>query len=84
MLFEGYNCNIISEKSDFLIIVPFDRRCTHFINSYNCGGEGARWCIGHKRELYWENYMREGSIFYLIFFVKNDPFFGKKSWWNTI
>jgi hypothetical protein len=78
VLFERYNCNIISEKRDFLIIVPFDRRCTYFINSYNCGGEGARWCIGNKRGSFWDDYMREGKIFYLIYFVKKDPFFGKK------
>jgi hypothetical protein len=79
LLFESYNCEIIGQINDFLIVVPFDWECAVFFNSYNCGGEGARWCVGaEKNEAHWNSYVADRNIFLLVLFVNKHPDFGKK------
>ncbi|MCL2704730.1 MAG: leucine-rich repeat domain-containing protein [Spirochaetaceae bacterium] len=79
LLFEKYNCKIITQTDDFLIIVPYDWECAVFFNSFNCGGEGARWCIGYKKNpKTWYTYRLDKNLFALLFFTKRHPVFGKK------
>lgn len=80
LLFEKYNCEIITHTDDFLLIVPNDWKCAVFFNSFNCGGEGAQWCIGDKNNTYsWYYHIKEADdIFALVFFIKKHPLFGKK------
>jgi len=79
LLFDGYNCRIVSQTKDYLIVMPLDWECAVFFNSYNCGGEGAKWCIGDKRNFnHWNKYISEGVLFYLVFFIKEHPDYGKK------
>jgi hypothetical protein len=79
LLFEGYNCQIVYQSLDLLVVVPIDWECAVFINSFNCGGSGARWCIGDKNNRgAWYNYIDKGDIFYLFYFIKTHPIFGRK------
>ena len=78
-MFEKYNCKIIIQTKEFFILVPLDWECAKFINSFNCGGEGATWCIGNKTDdTGWNSYIKEGSIFYFLYFFNSHPIFGKK------
>jgi hypothetical protein len=78
-LFKKYNCNIISQTKDFLIAVPLDWECAVFFNSFNCGGEGAKWCIGDKKyDLHWDSYLSQKKIFFLVYFIKKHKSLGKK------
>jgi hypothetical protein len=79
LLFEKYNCEIVRQTDDFLIVVPLDWRCAVFFDSFDCGGAGARWCIGDKNNpSHWNDYLLEKNIFFLIFFFTRHPVFGKK------
>jgi len=78
-MFKNYNCKIIVHTKEFVIVVPLDWYCTQFFNSFDCGGEGAKWCIGnkHTNEL-WNDYTQKGKVFYLLYFFERHPIFGKK------
>jgi hypothetical protein len=79
VLFEKYNCRLIYKKKDFLIIIPLDWECAVFFNSFECGGTGAKWCIGDKNfSNHWNNYTSEGNVFLLVYFKKIDLVFGRK------
>jgi len=79
ILFGGYNCRIVKQTKEYLMVMPLDWECAVFFNSFNCGGEGARWCIGDKGNFCrWNEYVSEGHLFYLIFFIKKHPDYGKK------
>jgi hypothetical protein len=79
LLFGNHNCEIISQTGDFLIVVPLDWECAVFFNSFACGGEGAKWCIGDKdNPKHWNRYAAAKNIFFLVFFVNRHPVFGKK------
>ena len=78
-LFSRIKCQIICETKDFLIIVPSNRKAVIFFNSHQCGGEGARWCIGGKRSnRIWKNYLASGAQFYFVYFINRNKLLGKK------
>ena len=80
ILFTGYNCRIVKQTKNYLIIMPLDWECAIFLNSFDCGGEGARWCIGDRKDFdHWNEYISEGNIFYFILFKNKHPDFGKKT-----
>jgi hypothetical protein len=75
----AHNCPVIGEAENFLIAVPLDWQAAVFCNSFQCGGEGAKWCVGNsKSPEQWETFARRGQSFYFIYFKKEDPAFGKK------
>jgi Leucine-rich repeat (LRR) protein len=77
--FDKYNCRIVAQTDDFLIIVPLDWECAQFMNSFDCGGEGAKWCIGDSNSYYhWNRYLERKYIFYFVYFININPFYGKK------
>jgi hypothetical protein len=78
-LFEKYNCKIIGQTEDFLLAVPLDRKCAVFFNSFDCGGEGTRWCIGDKgTPVYWNVYAFKKNIFFLLYFIRKHKSLGRK------
>ena len=78
VMFKKYQCDLISETDDFLIIIPNNWSAAVFFNSFRCGGEGANWCIGNKDSPhFWEKYINNGTLFYFVFF-KNKNTLGKK------
>ena len=79
VMFEKYNCRIVSQTEDFLVVIPLDWECMVFFNSFECGGTGAKWCIGEKNNCnHWNLYISAKNIFYLIYFVKKHPVYGRK------
>jgi hypothetical protein len=59
-----------------LIVIPLDWKCIKLFNSFSCGGEGAKWCICDKEA--WDTHFDKKSMFYFIYFLETNPFFGKK------
>lgn len=79
LLFVKQNCRIVSRTEDYIIVMPLDWECAIFLNSFECGGEGARWCIGDSFNFsYWNRYISEKNLFYNILFIKKYPDFSKK------
>jgi hypothetical protein len=79
LLFTKHNCEIIRQTDDFLIVVPLDWECAVFFDSFECGGEGARWCIGNSDDAaHWNNYLANNNVFFLIFFTNKHLVFGRK------
>ena len=78
-MFKYHNCKIIACTKEFAIVVPLDWYCAKFLNSFECGGEGARWCIGSKSSnTHWNYEMDRGVVFYFLYFFERHPVFGKK------
>jgi hypothetical protein len=78
-MFEKYKCKVIGQTDEFAIVLPVDRESMVFFNSFQCGGEGAKWCIGDRKSAKaWRCYMSLRCLFYFIFFLKKNPFLGKK------
>jgi hypothetical protein len=79
LLFEKYNCEIIGQADDFLIVVPLDWKCAVFFNSFDCGGEGAHWCIGNSNDAErWNSYRADKNVFFLMFFINKHPVYKRK------
>jgi hypothetical protein len=79
LLFEKQNCRIIEQTTEYIIVTPLDWKCAKFFNSFDCGGEGARWCIGDRRKYaHWNHYVNDGNIFYLVYFTKKFSWYGRK------
>ena len=79
LLFKGYNCRIVHRDKSFVVVMPLDWECVVFMNSFKCGGEGAKWCIGDKKYFEcWNSCIDYGSLFYLVYFFIKHPIFGRK------
>lgn len=56
--------SIIAETDEWLYVVPKSYEACVFIDSFHCGGAGAKWCIGWKQSSrYWDEYINRGDIF---------------------
>lgn len=68
------DCKIIDEleNEDFIFVVPFSWECCKFLDSAECGGAGAKWCIGYEKEdSYWKKYTRDYKSFFVMAMRKN-------------
>jgi len=78
-MFKDFNCKIIAHTKEFVIAVPVEWDCAIFMNSFSCGGEGAKWCIGSRHtDSHWNDNIKDGSVFYFVYFFDRHPVFGKK------
>ena len=79
LLFKEHNCKIIAQTDEYLIVVPLDWECAVYFNSFSCGNEGAKWCIGSKYDFnHWYSYLENGWTFFFIYFYKKHPSLGRK------
>jgi hypothetical protein len=47
-----------------IFITPLSHACAVFMNSFDCYGVGAKWCIGQKNDLRsWKSYTHDRSVF---------------------
>lgn len=66
-LFNDDEFRIINEDDNFIYVSPLTYEAAKFMDSYNCGGAGAKWCIGWNDDrMYWNKYRRDGDVFCLI------------------
>lgn len=72
----GYDMALLGENDKFLFVAPLTHKGAVWMDSFECGGEGARWCIGtsDNRE-YWDDYLSDSTWFILAFnkVVYNTP-----------
>ena len=65
------------EDENFLYVGVLSHEAAVFCDSFNCGGMGARWCIGTKNKPdFFEKYI-ENSLFVLAFNKKEEQTFKK-------
>lgn len=58
-----------TDKYIFLSVLSYD--AAHFCDSFECGGEGAKWCIGYeKTDEYWNNYVDDDKYLFVLAFNK--------------
>lgn len=61
------DCKIIEETENWIYVMPLTYKAGVFMDSFDCGGAGAKWCIGYeKTDYYWNSY-NEHSLFILAF-----------------
>ena len=61
------------ENKEWLFVIPLSHKACVFMDSFDCGGQGAKWCIGQKNEPeYWKRYTKGHSWFVMAF--NKDPF----------
>lgn len=59
------------ENDSFVFVMPLNWQACVWIDSFKCGGSGARWCIGYEQDdSYWDDYTGAGDIFVLAFSKK--------------
>ena len=60
------------ENNDYVFVVPLTWEACKFMDSFECGGAGAKWCIGYeKSDAYFRDYIKKGSLFILAFRKKH-------------
>ena len=69
LLFEKRNdCKVVGENDKFIFVLPLSYKACVWMDSFDCGGAGAKWCIGDKttREAY-NRYNKLHTAFVLAF-----------------
>lgn len=62
------------ENKDYVFVVPLTWEACKFMDSFECGGAGAKWCIGYeKNNFYFEDYTERGYKFVLAFRKTQTP-----------
>src|SRR5574344_1124085 len=69
LLFKNRNdCKVIGENDKFIFVLPLSYEACIWMDSFDCGGGGAKWCIGYeKSKFYYDKDYKEGNAFILAF-----------------
>ena len=60
------------ENENWIFVVPLQHEAAVFMNSYKCGGAGAKWCIGTAaNEMYWYEYICDDQDIFVMALNKN-------------
>lgn len=63
---------LLGENEKFVFVVPITQIGAEWTDSFECGGEGARWCIGTADDdSYWRDYIDNGVWFILAMSKKS-------------
>lgn len=61
------------ENDKFIFVVPMNWQACKFIDSFECGGQGAKWCIGYENDDgYFNDYTKNGDLFICAYSKKKD------------
>ena len=64
----GYDMALLGENDRFIFVAPLTHKGAEWMDSFECGGEGARWCIGTSdNRAYWDEYLSDSTWFILAF-----------------
>lgn len=64
---------IIYENEKFLFVKVLTYEGAKFCDSFDCGGEGAKWCIGWETtDQHWKSYTGAGITFIMAYNKKHD------------
>lgn len=60
------------ENENWIFVVPLQHEAAVFMNSFKCGGAGAKWCIGTEDdETYWYEYVCDDQDIFVMALNKN-------------
>lgn len=60
------------ENDEWIFIVPLTWEACKYINSSNCGGQSAKWCIGYiQSDSYFDKYIMSDGAWFILAFSKN-------------
>ena len=69
---DGHDMALLGENEKFVFVVPITQIGAEWMDSFECGGEGARWCIGTADDdSYWRDYIDNGVWFILAMSKKS-------------
>lgn len=54
------------ENDKWIFVSPLTQDAATFCDSYTCGGEGAKWCIGMEDSTYWNDYVNNDSCLFVL------------------
>lgn len=58
---------VIDEVGSWIFVCPLCYEAAVFMDSYKCGGAGARWCIGYEKDNhYWNTYTGAQHKFFIL------------------
>lgn len=67
----GEGWKIFKETEDWIFAMPLTWEACNYADSTECGGEGAKWCIGYnKDDMYFNRYVFEEGCAFLMAFNK--------------
>jgi hypothetical protein len=62
------DCKIVGENDKFIFVMPLNYKACIWMDSFDCGGGGAKWCIGYEdSDQYYSQYYNDGYSFVLAF-----------------
>lgn len=62
------------ENEKFVFVVPMNWKANQWLDSFDCGGQGAQWCIGYvKEETYWTEHTADGELFIMAYSKNPNP-----------
>ena len=64
---ENPDFKLLGETSKFIFIGVYTHEAAIFCDSFNCGGAGAKWCIGMEENTYWDRYNIRSHMFVLAY-----------------
>jgi hypothetical protein len=69
LLFEKRDdCKVAGENDKFIFVMPLSYKACVWMDSFDCGGAGAKWCIGYEKNRdYYKKYYEDGYAFILAF-----------------
>lgn len=64
---ENPDFKLLGETPEFIFIGVYTHEAAIFCDSFNCGGAGAKWCIGMEENMYWDKYNTRGHMFVIAY-----------------
>lgn len=64
----AHECRYLGEDENWIYVTPLSWEGAKFCDSAECGGAGAKWCIGYEGgDAHWKSYTDEGALFLMKF-----------------
>mgnify|MGYP002514763560 CR=1 FL=1 len=61
------------ETEDYIFLSVLSYDAAKYCDSFECGGEGAKWCIGYEKDDgYWKNYVDDNRYLFVLAFNKKE------------
>lgn len=71
----GYNFFLHDdlETDEYIFLSVLSYHAANYCDSFECGGEGAKWCIGTSNdETYWKRYIEDDKYLFVLAFNKKE------------
>jgi len=65
VIWKDKNVKILFSSKEEILVVPLDHEACVFMDSFDCYGMGAKWCIGDRvhGEKHWKDYLKRKNVF---------------------